>query len=101
MGPSSSLCKDDARHGAIINFAGGRLEPLTFESVIDHETGRMRQRKVDVDGEAFACALPYMIRLEAKTWKTRTSWPPWQRRRICRRSSSASAFGYLVGSPGG
>jgi 6-phosphofructokinase 1 len=58
------LRKDDARHGAIINFAGGRLEPLTFESVIDQATGRMRQRKVDVDGEAFSCALQYMIRLE-------------------------------------
>ena len=53
-----------ARRGAIINFAGGRLEPLTFESRIDAETGRMQQRKVDVDGEAFACALQYMIRLE-------------------------------------
>jgi 6-phosphofructokinase 1 len=58
------LRSDDARHGAIINFAGGRLEPLTFESVRDQATGRMKQRKVDVDGEAFACALQYMIRLE-------------------------------------
>jgi 6-phosphofructokinase 1 len=50
--------------GAIISFAGGWMQPLPFAQLINPETGRMRTRKVDVDGEAYECARRYMIRLE-------------------------------------
>jgi 6-phosphofructokinase len=50
--------------GAIISFIGGELQPLPFEDLIVPGTGRMRPRKVHVDGEAYACARRYMIRLE-------------------------------------
>jgi 6-phosphofructokinase 1 len=52
------------RHGAIISFIGGELKPLPFEELIVPATGRMRPRKVNVEGEAYACARRYMIRLE-------------------------------------
>jgi ATP-dependent phosphofructokinase / diphosphate-dependent phosphofructokinase len=53
-----------AQGGAVISFAGGRMQPLPFAQLINPETGRMRTRKVDVDGEAYECARRYMIRLE-------------------------------------
>jgi 6-phosphofructokinase 1 len=40
------------------------MNPLPFEDMLDPKTGRMQNRKVNVDGEAYECALAYMIRLE-------------------------------------
>jgi len=40
------------------------MQPLPFEELIDPQTGRMRPRRVDIDGEAYECARRYMIRLE-------------------------------------
>ena len=52
------------RFGALISFADGRLKPLPFEDLIVPATGRMRPRKVQVEGEGYECARRYMIRLE-------------------------------------
>jgi 6-phosphofructokinase 1 len=61
------LSSDMSAHfGAIISFVGGRMQPLPFEQMINPTTGRMRPRKVDVDGEAYECARRYMIRLERR-----------------------------------
>ncbi len=54
-----------AQFGAIISFVAGRLNPLRFEDVIVPETGRMKPRKVNVEGETYEVARRYMIRLEA------------------------------------
>jgi hypothetical protein len=40
------------------------MRPLPFDELIVPQTGRMRPRKVNVDGEAYECARCYMIRLE-------------------------------------
>ena len=56
--------QEAAKHGAIISFVGGRMQPLPFEQMIDPNTRRMQVRKVNVEGEAFECARRYMIRLE-------------------------------------
>jgi 6-phosphofructokinase 1 len=56
--------EEAGRFGAIISFVGGRMQPLRFEELIVPATGRMRPRKVNVDGEAYECARRYMIRLE-------------------------------------
>ena len=59
------LRSEAASHGgALISFVSGRMQPLPFEQLIDPQTGRMRPRKVDIDGEAYECARRYMIRLE-------------------------------------
>ena len=50
--------------GAIISLVGGQMQLLPFEEMINPETGRMRPRKVNVDGERYECARRYMIRLE-------------------------------------
>ena len=58
------LRSEAASHGSIISFVGGRMQPLPFVQLIDPQTGRVRPRKVDIDGEAYECARRYMIRLE-------------------------------------
>ena len=58
------LSRESEKYGAIISFVDGKMNPLPFEKMIDPKTGRMQNRKVNVDGEAFECACAYMIRLE-------------------------------------
>ncbi|MCE9529751.1 MAG: 6-phosphofructokinase [Planctomycetes bacterium] len=55
--------------GAIISFVGGRMMPLSFESMIVPESQRMKPRKVNVESESFQCARRYMIRLEPEDFK--------------------------------
>jgi 6-phosphofructokinase 1 len=47
----------------------GKMNPLPFEKMLDPKTGRMQNRKVNVDGEAFECACAYMIRLEREDFE--------------------------------
>ena len=58
------LSPEATKYGAIISFVDGKMNPLPFEKMLDPKTGRMQNRKVNVDGEAFECACAYMIRLE-------------------------------------
>lgn len=57
------------RFGAIISFSDGRMTPLPFADMINPATGRMRPRKVNVDGEGYECARRYMIRLERRDFE--------------------------------
>jgi 6-phosphofructokinase 1 len=92
------LRSDEAAHtGAIISFAGGHLQPLPFEQMINPTTKRMLPRKVDVDGEAYECARRYMIRLERRDLE--------EPERLAKLAATAGMtpeqfrgrFGYLVG----
>ncbi|MGA4579577.1 diphosphate--fructose-6-phosphate 1-phosphotransferase [Limisphaera sp. VF-2] len=58
------LSPEAANYGAIISFIDGKMVPLPFDKMLNPETGRFNVRKVNVDGEAYECALHYMIRLE-------------------------------------
>jgi ATP-dependent phosphofructokinase / diphosphate-dependent phosphofructokinase len=60
---------DAGRYGAIVSFVAGHLNPLPFADLIVPETGRMRPRKVNVEGESYECARRYMIRLEAQDFE--------------------------------
>jgi 6-phosphofructokinase 1 len=85
------------RFGAIISFVGGRMRPLPFDELIVPQTGRMRPRKVNVDGETYECARCYMIRLERSDFE--------DSQRLAALAAAAGkgpeqirqAFGYLVG----
>jgi 6-phosphofructokinase 1 len=85
------------RFGAIISFIGGRMNPMPFEELIVPQTGRMRPRKVNVDGEAYECARCYMIRLEWNDFE--------EPKRLAALGTAAGKspeqirqmFGYLVG----
>ena len=63
------LSPEADKYGAIISFVDGKMNPLPFEKMIDPKTGRMQNRKVNVDGEAFECACAYMIRLEREDFE--------------------------------
>ena len=56
-------------YGAIISYVEGRMNPLPFEKMIDPETKRLTNRKVNVDGEGYESARRYMTRLEKKDFK--------------------------------
>jgi 6-phosphofructokinase 1 len=83
--------------GAVISYAEGRLKPLPFDEMIDPSTGRMRVRRVNVDGETYECARRYMIRLERSDFE--------DGKRLARLASTVSMkpeefrarFGYVVG----
>jgi ATP-dependent phosphofructokinase / diphosphate-dependent phosphofructokinase len=53
------------RSGSLIALAGGRINPVTLEEMVDPATGRIRVRLVDVTTESYEVARKYMIRLEA------------------------------------
>jgi 6-phosphofructokinase 1 len=55
----------DGNSGAIITLQGGEFHPFSFSEAINPETGRGRQRFVDVDTESYRVARDYMVRLEA------------------------------------
>jgi ATP-dependent phosphofructokinase / diphosphate-dependent phosphofructokinase len=63
------LSPEAGKYGAIISFVDGKMNPLPFEKMLDPKTGRMQNRKVNVDGEAFECACAYMIRLEREDFE--------------------------------
>jgi 6-phosphofructokinase 1 len=52
------------QQGAIISFVEGRMVPLEFEGMLNPQTGRMKTRRVNVDGEGYEAARRYMTRLE-------------------------------------
>jgi 6-phosphofructokinase 1 len=89
------------KFGAVINFMGGRLEPLPFDDLLNPTTGRMINRKVDVGGESYACARRYMIRLERRDFEE-----PARLTKLAGASGLSpeqlkSRFGYLCGVEGG
>jgi 6-phosphofructokinase 1 len=56
--------EEAGKYGAIISYVEGRMNPLPFDKLINPETKRMKNRKVNVDGEGYECARRYMIRLD-------------------------------------
>jgi 6-phosphofructokinase 1 len=57
---------ESCKYGAVISLQGGKMKPLPFEELLDPQTKRMRPRRVNIDGEGYACARHYMIRLEPR-----------------------------------
>src|SRR5262245_10663428 len=52
--------------GAMISIQGGRLVPIPFGDLAEHEGGKTKVRLVDVTSEGFRVARAYMIRLESE-----------------------------------
>ena len=86
-----------AAYGAIISFAGERLQPLPFDELIDPATGRMKPRRVDVDSEAFECARCYMIRLEPSDFEDARKLEEIAGAAKIRPDLFRKRFGYIVG----
>lgn len=52
--------------GAVITMQGGEFKALPFTDVVDHASGRGKQRPVDVATESYHVTRDYMVRLGAK-----------------------------------
>ena len=84
--------------GAMIVLYEGRLIPVPFVELIDHVTGKVKIRTVDINSETYTVGRKYMIRLE------REDFSPQNLKRLANsanlsRSEFRDRFGYLVGPP--
>jgi 6-phosphofructokinase 1 len=52
--------------GTMVTIQGGEFRGVPFGDVLDPETGRGRQRPVDVDTESYQVARDYMVRIGRK-----------------------------------
>jgi 6-phosphofructokinase 1 len=91
------LSPESQKYGAIISFVDGKMNPLPFEKMLDPKTGRMQNRKVNVDGEAFECAQAYMIRLERDDFEDEKKLTKLAGASSLTPEQFRKHFGYLVG----
>ncbi len=85
-------------NGAMVTIQGGRLVPVPFRQMLDHETGRVRVRYVDVQSESYRVLHAYMIRLKPEDFRD-----PDQVKRLAEAANMKEAdflarFGPLVGA---
>lgn len=85
------------KYGAIISFVDGKMNPLPFEKMLDPKTGRMQNRKVNVDGEAYECACAYMIRLQREDFENAKQLGKLAAAIKVTPDEFKKRFGYLVG----
>jgi 6-phosphofructokinase 1 len=52
--------------GVMVSIQNGRLVPIPFDDLAEHEGGKTKVRLVDVTSEGFRVARAYMIRLESE-----------------------------------
>jgi 6-phosphofructokinase 1 len=88
---------ESAQHAAVISFVNGKMQPLPFHDMINPETGRMRVRRVNVDGEAYECARAYMIRLEDDDFENADKLTRLAAEAGLTPEAFKKRFGYLVG----
>ncbi len=91
------LSPEAEKYGAIISFVDGKMNPLPFDKMLDPKTGRMQNRKVNVDGEAFECACAYMIRLEREDFDNAKQLAKCAAVVKLAPEQFKARFGYLVG----
>jgi 6-phosphofructokinase 1 len=92
--------EEAGQFGAIISFVGGHMDPLPFAKVINPETKRMQNRRVNVDGEAYECARRYMIRLERRDLEEPDRLAKLAAAAGTQPEAFRNRFGYLVGVGG-
>jgi 6-phosphofructokinase 1 len=59
--------------GAMVSIQNGRMVPLLFDEIRDHDTGKTRIRNVDPTSENYRVAREYMLRLNYKDFEN----PEW------------------------
>jgi len=82
--------------GAMIVVYEGRLIPVPFVESIDHSTGKVKVRIVDITSETYTVGRQYMIRLEKEDFS------PENLRKLAKTANMSPAeftnrFGYLLG----
>jgi len=85
--------------GAMIVVYEGRLIPVPFVETIDHSTGKVKVRTVDITSETYTVGRQYMIRLEKEDFS------PENLKKLAKAANMTPAeftnrFGYLLDIPG-
>jgi 6-phosphofructokinase 1 len=91
------LSPEAEKYGAIISVVDGKMIPLPFDKMIDLKTGRMQNRRVNVDGEAYECARAYMIHLEREDFENAKQLAKLAANVSMKPEQFRARFGYLVG----
>ncbi|CBE67765.1 MAG: 6-phosphofructokinase [Candidatus Methylomirabilis oxygeniifera] len=60
----------DGQTEAMVTIQGGKMVPIPFQKMLDHRTGKIRVRYVDIDSESYQTLRAYMIRLEFQDFET-------------------------------
>jgi 6-phosphofructokinase 1 len=87
--------KDDI--GAMITIQEGHLVPLPFGSFTDPETGKVRERLVDVESMTYGVARKYMIRLQRDDLEDPAVLKPIAEAAGMSPEDFRDRYGYLVG----
>jgi 6-phosphofructokinase 1 len=83
--------------GAMITIQEGNLVPLPFGSFSDPETGRVRERLVDVESMTYGVARKYMIRLRREDLEDPAALKPIAEAAGMSPDQFRDRYGYLVG----
>lgn len=60
----------DGHTEAMVTIQGGKMVPIPFQEMLDHRTGKIRVRYVDINSESYQTLRAYMIRLEPQDFET-------------------------------
>ncbi|MBZ0160388.1 diphosphate--fructose-6-phosphate 1-phosphotransferase [Candidatus Methylomirabilis sp.] len=59
----------DGQTEAMVTIQGGKMVPIPFREMLDHRTGKIRVRYVDIKSESYQTLRAYMIRLEPQDFE--------------------------------
>ncbi len=85
----------DGHTEAMVTIQGGKMVPIPFQQMLDHQTGRIRVRYVDIDSESYQTLRAYMIRLEAQDFETPGQIETLAHGGHLEQTEFVSRFGYL------
>lgn len=85
----------DGHTEAMVTIQGGKMVPIPFQQMLDHRTGRIRVRYVNIDSESYQTLRAYMIRLEAQDFETPGQIETLAHGGHLEQTEFVSRFGYL------
>ena len=88
--------RDGAEIGAMITLQEGELVPVQFDAFMDPATGRIRVRRVDLDGMKYRVAREYMIKLEKEDIEVPGRLAPIAEAAGMTPEAFTERYGYLV-----
>lgn len=80
---------------AMVTIQGGKMVPIPFREMLDHQTGKIRVRYVDIDSESYQTLRAYMIRLESQDFETPGQIETLASGGRSEQAEFVSRFGYL------
>ncbi|MBI2215683.1 MAG: 6-phosphofructokinase [Candidatus Rokubacteria bacterium] len=87
----------DGGSNAMVTIQAGRLVPIPFGLMIDHRTGRIRVRFVDIESEMYETLAAYMIRLRPEDFDDPETFAGLARAGHMSEADFRNRFGLVVG----